>query len=104
MPSVAQHARALRQGLWTGADAYREGLVLEASEPGFVDAWTRAESIGGDTTRAELRLLSPPALVAPGSGLVVEIGSYLGRSTVVLAAAVAVSGRGRVVAVDPHTR
>ncbi|HWK28862.1 MAG TPA: class I SAM-dependent methyltransferase [Solirubrobacter sp.] len=104
MPSVAQHARALRQGLLTGADAYRERIVLEASEPGFEDAWSRAQAIDGYTTRPELSLLYHAALVTPGPGVIVEIGSYLGRSTVVLASAVATSGRGRVVAVDPHTR
>lgn len=104
MPSVAQHARALRQGLWTGADAYRERLILDASEPGFAEVWERAAQITGYTTRAELSLLYHSALVTPDPGIIVEIGSYLGRSTVVLAAAVAASGRGRVVAVDPHTR
>ncbi len=104
MPSVAQHARALRQGLWTGADAYRERLILDASQPGFAEAWARAEKITGYTTRPELSLLYHGALVTPDPGIIVEIGSYLGRSTVVLASAVADSGRGRVVAVDPHTR
>jgi predicted O-methyltransferase YrrM len=104
MPSVAQHARALRQGLWSGADAYRERLILDASQPGFDEAWARAEQIKGYTTRAELSLLYHGALVTPDPGIIVEIGSYLGRSTVVLASAVASSGRGRVVAVDPHTR
>jgi len=104
MPSVAQHARALRQGLLTGADAYRERLVLEASDPRFGDAWQRAQSVTGYTTRAELSLLFHGALVTPDPGVIVEIGSYLGRSTIVLASAVAATGRGRVVAVDPHTR
>lgn len=104
MPSVAQHARALRQGLWTGADAYRERIILDAADPGFDGAWERASQIDGYTTRAELALLYHAVLVTPDPGIIVEIGSYLGRSTVVLASAVADSGRGRVVAVDPHTR
>jgi predicted O-methyltransferase YrrM len=104
MPSVAQHARALRQGLLTGADAYRERMMLEASDPGFDVAWERAQAVGGYTTRPELSLLYHAALVTPDPGVIVEIGSYLGRSTIVLASAVAATGRGRVVAVDPHTR
>jgi predicted O-methyltransferase YrrM len=104
MPSVVQHARALRQGLLTGADAYRERVVVDASDPGFDEAWKRAQSVGGYTTRTELSLLYHAALVTPDPGIIVEIGSYLGRSTIVLASAVQASGRGRVVAVDPHTR
>jgi predicted O-methyltransferase YrrM len=42
-------------------------------------------------------------VAATGPGRVVEIGSYLGRSTIVLARAVADTGREPVVAVDPHT-
>jgi predicted O-methyltransferase YrrM len=104
MASVAQHARALREGLWIGADRYRERLILDASEPAFADAWAKAEQIAGYTTRAELSLLYHGVLVAERPGAVVEIGSYLGRSTVVLASALAARGGGQVVAVDPHTR
>ena len=39
----------------------------------------------------------------PSTGTVVEIGSFLGRSTCWLAAGVRHAGRGRVVGIDPHT-
>jgi predicted O-methyltransferase YrrM len=85
-------------------DAYREAMMIDASDPGFERGWQRAEQITGYTSRPELSLLYHGALATPDPGVIVEIGSYLGRSTAVLATAVADSGRGRVVAVDPHTR
>ncbi|HEX2903782.1 MAG TPA: class I SAM-dependent methyltransferase [Jatrophihabitans sp.] len=52
--------------------------------------------IGGWLTSAQARLLWDCASAVPAGGLIVEIGSHQGRSTVVLAAA-----RSRVVAIDP---
>lgn len=42
------------------------------------------------------------AAYPPTTGTVVEIGSFLGRSTCWLAAGVRHAGRGRVVSIDPH--
>jgi predicted O-methyltransferase YrrM len=61
-----------------------------------------ALGVEGFTAPVELSLLYHLSL-AGGSGAVVEIGSYLGRSTIVLAGAAAEQGREGVVAVDPHT-
>lgn len=64
--------------------------------PAFDDVWAGAGGIGGWLTPAQARLLWEQAAVVPAGGLIVEIGSHQGRSTVVLAAA-----RARVVAIDP---
>ena len=64
--------------------------------PGFAEVLASAEGIGGWLTPAQARLLWEQALAVPADGLIVEIGSHQGRSTVVLA-----SGRARVVAIDP---
>jgi len=77
--------------------------VLGHASPGFQTALHRAGLIEGFTTPAELSLLYHLAVAAEGPGRVVEIGSFLGRSTVVLATAVEHTGREPVVAVDPHT-
>lgn len=62
----------------------------------FDEAWQRCESITGWLTREEGRALYAAAARTPADGLIVEIGAYHGRSTVLLAC----SGR-RVVTIDP---
>jgi hypothetical protein len=60
----------------------------------FDQAWRHARTIDGWLTEAQARVLHAEA--ARARGAVVEIGSHLGRSTVVLASAAE-----RVVAIDP---
>jgi predicted O-methyltransferase YrrM len=82
---------------------YREAVAFRRADQRFAPALAPALSIEGFTRPIELSLLYHLALLGQGPGEVVEIGSYLGRSTVVLAQAVADAGMGQVVAVDPHT-
>jgi predicted O-methyltransferase YrrM len=64
---------------------------------GFEDAWAAARDVEGWLTEAQARrLFAAAAGVAPG-GRVVEIGSFRGRSAIVLAGAGA-----EVVCIDPH--
>src|ERR1700740_3446948 len=65
-------------------------LQLSRGVPGFL----------GDS---EARFLAMLAACAPAGGAIVEIGSYKGKSTVLLASVAAHYGLGPVVAVDPHT-
>ncbi len=51
----------------------------------------------------EARFLGTLAACAPAEGAIVEIGSYKGKSTVLLASVAAHYGMGPVVAIDPHT-
>jgi len=51
----------------------------------------------------ESRFLAMVAACAPADGAIVEIGSYKGKSTVLLASVAEHYGLGRVVAIDPHT-
>ena len=67
-----------------------------APELAFAEVLARIEGIGGWLTAAQARLLWDQAVAVPAGGLIVEIGSHQGRSTVVLA-----SARARVVAIDP---
>ncbi|HEU5271067.1 MAG TPA: class I SAM-dependent methyltransferase [Jatrophihabitans sp.] len=64
--------------------------------PAFASVLAAASGIGGWLTAEQARLLWDEAVAVPAGGLIVEIGSHQGRSTVVLAAAGA-----RVVAIDP---
>jgi predicted O-methyltransferase YrrM len=90
-------------GLRAALDAYRENVVLGKAEPRFAAALARAGFVEGYTTPGELSLLYHLAVAADGPGRIVEIGSYVGRSTIVLASAVMDTGREPVVAIDPHT-
>lgn len=77
--------------------------MLERAQPGFAAALAHVEGVEGFTSRVELSVLYHLARV-PGAGHIVEIGSYLGRSTIVMAFAGRDAGSPPVVAVDPHTR
>jgi len=67
------------------------------ARPDFETVFGQAREIGGWLTEAQARTLWEEARRVPADGLVVEIGSHQGRSTVVLAAA----SPARVVAIDP---
>jgi predicted O-methyltransferase YrrM len=61
------------------------------------------EDVEGWLTPAEIELLYRLAASVAPIGTIVEIGSWKGRSTIVLARALAKRGAGVVHAVDPHT-
>ncbi|MDQ1722653.1 MAG: hypothetical protein QOI26_2387 [Pseudonocardiales bacterium] len=64
----------------------------------FEAVFDQVREIGGWLTEAQARTLWNEARRVPAGGLIVEIGSHQGRSTVVLAAA---APQARVVAIDP---
>jgi len=73
-------------------------VVAEAAEDiGFVAVWARVQDVPGWLTRAQALALWQAAAATPDDGVIVEIGSHQGRSTIVLADA----GGRRVVAIDP---
>ena len=100
---MKHHIDAAREGLRAGLSTYRHQLVARRSRAGFSDALKPTEGIPGFTSAAELSLLYNLTTDLPGAGRIVEIGSYLGRSTIVLAHAARNAGRDPIVAVDPHT-
>ncbi len=67
------------------------------------EAWGRAYDVPGYMGKREFRALALLAACAPGAGVVVEIGSFKGKSTVALALVGARYGLGPVVSIDPHT-
>src|SRR5437762_13168629 len=67
------------------------------------EAWERVRVAPGFLTEREARFLALAAACTPGQGVILEIGSFKGKSTVGLASIVARYSHGKVVAVDPHT-
>ena len=70
------------------------------SKRSFEDAFSAAGPIEGWLTEAQAQRLWESARRVPAGGLVVEIGSFRGRSAVVMASAL--EDGGRLVAIDPH--
>ena len=66
----------------------------------FEDAWNAVAEVDGWMTEGQGRALFDAAAGCPPGGRIVEIGSFQGRSTIVLALAAAADVE--VVAIDPH--
>jgi predicted O-methyltransferase YrrM len=66
-------------------------------------AWRLAQRTPGFLGESEARWLGLLAACVPAGGAIVEIGSFKGKSTVMLASVAAHYGLGPVVAIDPHT-
>jgi predicted O-methyltransferase YrrM len=66
------------------------------------EAWEATRAVPGYLLENEARFLGFLAACIPAKGRIVEIGSFKGRSTVMLAKVAAHYGLGRVVAIDPH--
>lgn len=80
----------------------RATLEDALGDPEFADAWAACWRVPGWLDRDAARLLFALARDGPGEGAIVELGSYLGRSTVVLALGARAGEREKVVTVDPH--
>ena len=69
----------------------------------FHEALAAVDGVEGWLSEGQARRLWDCALAVPPGGRVVEIGSFRGRSAIVLAQAVASRGEGaEVIAIDPH--
>jgi predicted O-methyltransferase YrrM len=66
------------------------------------EAWEETRKVPGHLVENETRFLGLLAACVPASGAIVEIGSFKGRSTVMLAKIASHYGGGPVVAIDPH--
>jgi predicted O-methyltransferase YrrM len=69
-------------------------------QPTFDQAWSAVADVDGWMTEAQGRTLFEAARACPADGRIVEIGSYRGRSTIVLALGAPVGVE--IVAIDPH--
>ena len=82
-----------------GSDSSDSGAAAEPGG-GFEAVWARAAGVEGWLSEGQARLLHHRASGLPPGAVVVEIGSFRGRSTIVLASAAPVGAE--VVAIDPH--
>ncbi|MDE3199384.1 MAG: class I SAM-dependent methyltransferase [Acidobacteriota bacterium] len=79
-------------------------LTLRPNLAELIDhAWQAARDLPGFLLENEARFLAMAAACAPEDGVIVEIGSFKGKSTVVLGTVAKHYGLGPVVAIDPHT-
>jgi predicted O-methyltransferase YrrM len=78
-------------------------LALPGDFEAVIDeAWQSARAVPGYLGELEFRALCLLAAAAPGPGLIVEIGSFKGKSTIGLASIAAHYGFSPVVSIDPH--
>ncbi len=73
---------------------------MSTPPPPFEDAWASVADVEGWMTRGQAEQLAIAAAACPAGGRIVEIGSFRGRSTIVLARCA--PGDVEVVAIDPH--
>jgi hypothetical protein len=66
-------------------------------------AWQQASAVPGYLAELEFRSLALLAYCAPRDGVIVEIGSFKGKSTLALASVARHYGLGPVVSIDPHS-
>jgi len=66
----------------------------------FTEAWADVADVEGWMTEGQARALYDAAAACPPGGTIVEIGSFRGRSTIVLASACPPDAT--VIAIDPH--
>ncbi len=66
------------------------------------DAWEKTREVPGHLGENEARFLGLLAACVPAKGAIVEIGSFKGRSTVMLAKVASHYRLGPIVAIDPH--
>jgi predicted O-methyltransferase YrrM len=66
----------------------------------FADAWASVADVEGWLTEGQARALYEAAAACPPGGTIVEIGSFHGRSTIMLASAC--PSDATVIAIDPH--
>jgi len=74
--------------------------LASSARPSFRDAFALAKPVDGWLSEAQAERLWEAARRVPAGGLLVEIGSFRGRSAIVMASALADGAR--LVAIDPH--
>jgi predicted O-methyltransferase YrrM len=67
------------------------------------NAWQATKDVPGFLGENEARFIGLLAACIPANGAIVEIGSFKGRSTTMLAKVASHYGLGPVVSIDPHT-
>lgn len=97
------HLGAIEEGF--GKPAGVENVMELPSDFDSVvsQAWEQASAVPGFLAELEFRALALLAYCAPRDGVIVEIGSFKGKSTLALASVARRYRFGPVVSIDPHT-
>ena len=77
-------------------------LVPPGLQAALNEAWNAAKDVPGFLLESEARFLGMMAACAPREGVIVEIGSFKGKSAVMLGKLAEHYGFGPIVAIDPH--
>jgi len=77
--------------------------VLSDEKASIVSAYRASQQVEGFLSRHEGVLLWHLATSRVGHGLIVEVGSWKGKSTIWLASGSKLAGNEKVAAIDPHT-
>jgi predicted O-methyltransferase YrrM len=77
-------------------------LVPPGLQAALNEAWKAARDVPGFLLENEARFLGMMAAVAPRQGVIVEIGSFKGKSAVMLGKLAEHYGFGPIIAIDPH--
>lgn len=85
-----------------GEDELIPVVVPPGLEATLKDAWNAAKDVPGFLLENEARFLGMMAACAPRTGVIVEIGSFKGKSAVMLGKLAERYGLGPIVAIDPH--
>jgi predicted O-methyltransferase YrrM len=103
--SAVQDAKIeiLAKGANSEERAYFLILLPPDIERVIEDAWQATKDVPGFLGENEARFLGLLAACIPAQGAIVEIGSFKGRSTVMLAKVASHYGSGPIISIDPHT-
>jgi predicted O-methyltransferase YrrM len=83
-------------------DSWSAAAAEQLEEEEFAQAWLAAAGMAGWLGRDAARVLFGLAKRGPGEGSVVEVGSYVGRSTVIIARGLSARAGETVLTIDPH--
>ncbi len=92
-------------GHWPSAKLLSSNLLPADFETVSAAAWEKARDVEGYIGEREFRALCMLAAAAPGEdGVIVEIGSFKGKSTIGVASMAEAYNLGTVVSIDPHNQ
>lgn len=80
-------------------DIYMKNVKIHDS---YSETWHHADHIDGWLTKREGKFLYTLASAYHEIPDIIEIGSYKGKSTMIMASALAIRSFGRIIAIDPH--
>jgi len=100
---MREKTEILASGSKSERRAYFLTLLPPHIETVIEEAWQATKDVPGFLGENEARFLGLLAACIPAQGAIVEIGSFKGRSTVMLAKVASHYGMGPIISIDPHS-